>query len=191
MNFLKKTIILFLICIFFILQNSFASNISNIYAIGQFTLNDNLSLNTKFNINFPEELKYILIQGVPIFFNLTYSIKTSIFSSYRFKIKRLLNRDAYVIEYKLVYNPFTKKYLVIRKNEYYFEHKDLNDALKTIGRIFNWEIKVDFNNIAKKNPHVLVKLSLNISKLPKPYQIKAITTNFWDLDSKWVNVQIQ
>lgn len=150
------------------------------------TADGQLSINTRFNTQLPDQLKEALRQGVPLNFDLNYQLTAPTLVSYRNRIDNLINGDN-LIQYKLAFHPLTNRYRVSMGSTFSTEYNSLDVALKAIGSVANWRVlnKGMLSNTLSQNVRVDVRLSLGISQLPKPFQINALTSHSWQLDSGW------
>lgn len=155
------------------------------------TPNGQLSINTRFNTQLPDQLKNALRQGVPLNFDLNYQLTAPTLASYRNRIDNLINGDN-LIQYKLAFHPLTNRYRVSMGSTFSTEYNTLDTALKAIGAVANWRVlnKGMLSNTAAEMTRADVRLSLSISQLPKPFQINALTSHYWQLDSGWQRVTI-
>lgn len=155
------------------------------------TTNGQLSINTRFNTQLPDQLKEAVRQGVPLNFDLNYQLTAPTLASYRNRIDNLINGDN-LIQYKLAFHPLTNRYRVSMGSTFSTEYNTLETALKAIGAVANWRVlsKGMLNNTTAEMVRADVRLSLSISQLPKPFQINALTSHHWQLDSGWQRVTI-
>lgn len=153
--------------------------------------NGQLGISTRFNTELPEQLENALKQGVPLDFALTYQLERPTFASYRFKISQLVSNDN-TVNYRLSYHPLTNRYRVA-VGTFSTEYNSLRTALKAVGAIANWSVlsRGTLSDTDKSEVKARVRLSLSTSKLPKPFQINALDSKDWDLDSGWQDLNIQ
>lgn len=164
---------------------AFAEGISITRQQAHITSTGQLSISTRFHTQLPEQLENALKQGVSFDFALSYQLDRPTFASYRFKINQLLN-DNHIINYRLSYHPLTNRYRVA-VGTFSTEYLSLNAALKAIGAIANWVVLPNdtLNSSNANEVKASVRLSLSIAKLPKPFQINALNSKDWNLDSGW------
>lgn len=152
--------------------------------------NGQLGVDTRFQIELPEQLQDALKQGVPLDFVLSYRLEKPTLASYRFKLTQLIGTENGV-NYRLTYHPLTGRYRV-SVGTFYTEYNSLSVALRAVGAIVNWHV---LNEGALSDTEVnqikaQVRLNLTTTRLPKPFQINAITSHLWDLDSQWRDLNI-
>ena len=64
----------------------------------------------------------------------------------------------------------------------------LEEALAAIGNLRSWSV-LDGSNIAPDDFAGKLRLKLDLSQLPKAYQLNAIGNEAWQLDSGWSELQ--
>ncbi|MBR6027329.1 MAG: DUF4390 domain-containing protein [Neisseriaceae bacterium] len=168
-----------------------ADNIRAIKAEGVKLPNGTVSVETLFYTTLPEQLQDALKQGVPLQFDLTYQLTRPSLMAYKFRFNRLFANDN-VISYRLTYHALTERYRV-STGTFYTEYQNLNSALKALGATSNWQTLPEGtlkNNLASDDIGMSVRLSLTTRQLPKPFQINALTSDDWNLDSGWVQLKI-
>lgn len=157
----------------------------------QIMQNGQLAISTRFNTELPDQLTNALKQGVPLDFALSYQLDSPTFASYRFKINQLVSNNN-TVNYRLTFHPLTNRYRVT-VGTFSSEYNNLNTALKAIGAIANWTVlsKGALSDTATSEVKARIRLTLTTSKLPKPFQINALNSKDWDLDSDWKNLTIK
>ncbi|WP_165010528.1 DUF4390 domain-containing protein [Neisseria yangbaofengii] len=149
-----------------------------------------LSVSSRFKTELPDQLKQALQQGVPLNFSLSYQLSEPTIAAYRFRLEHLLN-DGNTVNYKLSFHPLTNRYRVT-VGTFSTEYDTLNAALRAVGAIANWKVlsKGALRNIEPKDIKAQIRLQLSTSKLPKPFQINALTSRSWSLDSGWKSLSV-
>ncbi|WP_346766982.1 DUF4390 domain-containing protein [Wielerella bovis] len=167
-----------------------AESISHSRYQGKILANGQLGISSRFKTELPEQLQSALKQGVPLDFALSYRLESPTIASYRFKIKQLTGSEN-VVNYRLSYHPLTGRYRV-SVGTFSSEYNSLEVALKAVGAIANWQVlkKGTLQNVPSDKVKAQIRLNLTTSKLPKPFQINVLTSNHWDLDSGWRDLNI-
>ena len=149
-----------------------------------------LSVSSRFRTDLPDQLKEALKQGVPLHFNLSWQLSAPSMSSYKFKFDQLLNNDS-TIQYKLSFHPLTNRYRVT-VGTFSTEYDTLETALRAVGAVVNWKVlsKGALSDVAAKDTKAEIRLLLTTAKLPKPFQINALTSKNWHLDSGWKSLSV-
>ena len=87
---------------------------------------------------------------------------------------------------KLSYNSLTRQYRLSTGNQYQ-NFNSLDDAETALAQLRNQTL-AEPNALNKENRYrASVRLWLDVTQLPKPFQVKAVTATDWKLDSnEWV-----
>ena len=170
--------------------NAAGEGISATRAEAKLTHAGQLSVSSRFRTELPDQLKEALKQGVPLHFNLRWQLSAPSMSSYKFKFDQLLNNDS-TIQYKLSFHPLTNRYRVT-VGTFSTEYDTLETALRAVGAVANWKVlsKGALSDVAAKDTKAEIRLLLTTAKLPKPFQINALTSKNWHLDSGWKSLSV-
>ena len=170
--------------------NAAGEGISATRAEAKLTHAGQLSVSSRFRTDLPDQLKEALKQGVPLDFNLSWQLSAPSMSSYKFKFDQLLNNDS-TIQYKLSFHPLTTRYRVT-VGTFSTEYDTLETALRAVGAVANWKVlsKGALSDVAAKDTKAEIRLLLTTAKLPKPFQINALTSKNWHLDSGWKSLSV-
>ena len=170
--------------------NAVGEGISATRAEAKLTHVGQLSVSSRFRTDLPDQLKEALKQGVPLHFNLSWQLSAPSMSSYKFKFDQLLNNDS-TIQYKLSFHPLTNRYRVT-VGTFSTEYDTLETALRAVGAVVNWKVlsKGALSDVAAKDTKAEIRLLLTTAKLPKPFQINALTSKNWHLDSGWKSLSV-
>ena len=170
--------------------NAAGEGISATRAEAKLTHAGQLSVSSRFRTDLPDQLKEALKQGVPLHFNLSWQLSAPSVASYKFKFDQLLNNDS-TIQYKLSFHPLTNRYRVT-VGTFSTEYDTLETALRAVGAVANWKVlsKGALSDVAAKDTKAEIRLLLTTAKLPKPFQINALTSKNWHLDSGWKSLLV-
>ena len=170
--------------------NAAGEGISATRAEAKLTHAGQLSVSSRFRTDLPDQLKEALKQGFPLHFNLSWQLSAPSMSSYKFKFDQLLNNDS-TIQYKLSFHPLTNRYRVT-VGTFSTEYDTLETALRAVGAVANWKVlsKGALSDVAAKDTKAEIRLLLTTAKLPKPFQINALTSKNWHLDSGWKSLSV-
>ena len=170
--------------------NAAGEGISATRAEAKLTHAGQLSVSSRFRTDLPDQLKEALKQGVPLHFNLSWQLSAPSMSSYKFKFDQLLNNDS-TIQYKLSFHPLTNRYRVT-VGTFSTEYDTLETALRAVGAVANWKVlsKGALSDVVAKDTKAEIRLLLTTAKLPKPFQINALTSKNWHLDSGWKSLSV-
>lgn len=170
--------------------NAAGEGISATRAEAKLTHAGQLSVSSRFRTDLPDQLKEALKHGVPLHFNLSWQLSAPSVASYKFKFDQLLNNDS-TIQYKLSFHPLTNRYRVT-VGTFSTEYDTLETALRAVGAVANWKVlsKGALSDVAAKDTKAEIRLLLTTAKLPKPFQINALTSKNWHLDSGWKSLSV-
>lgn len=171
-------------------QNVAAEGIDVSRAEARITDGGQLSVSSRFQTELPDQLKQVLRRGVPLNFTLGWQLSAPTVASYRFKFDQLIGDDSNIY-YKLTFHPLTNRYRVT-VGAFSTDYDTLDAALRAIGAVANWKVlhKGTLSGTEARETKAEIRLLLSTSKLPKPFQINALTSKNWHLDSGWKPLNI-
>jgi len=143
---------------------------------------DGYALSAEFAVNLGNRLENAVTRGVPLYFNLEFVLERS--RKYWVN-EHILNRN---LTYRLAYSSLTRQYR-LSAGSLQQNFASLEDALRVLGRIA--ALPVADKGVLKPGEtyQAVVRLSLDRSQLPKPFQVDAITDRDWQIDSKTLRWQ--
>lgn len=171
-------------------QNVAAEGIDVSRAEARITDGGQLSVSSRFQTELPDQLKQALRRGVPLNFTLGWQLSAPTVASYRFKFDQLIGDDSNIY-YKLTFHPLTNRYRVT-VGAFSTDYDTLDAALRAIGAVANWKVlhKGTLSGTEARETKAEIRLLLSTSKLPKPFQINALTSKNWHFDSGWKPLNI-
>lgn len=150
-----------------------------------------LAISTRFNVVLPTGLVEALEQGIPLSFLLEFELTRPRLTAYYLDLATWFSPHA-SLSFRLSYQPLLQRYRVnigALSNDY----STLNKALRAVGSIQSWRVlnpgqltKYSIDHIAGR-----VRLILDISSLPRPYQLNALDSSDWTLSSHWVALEMK
>ena len=144
---------------------------------------DALLLNATFEFEMPQALEEAVQKGIALYLNIE-------FEMFR---KRWYWFDRKVVSstltYRLSYSPLTRQYRLARGGlSQSFE--SLDEALALLKSVRNWRV-ADKGALAPRDEYdAKVRMRLDVTQLPKPFQVNAITSREWTLASDWREVPV-
>ncbi|OSI09904.1 DUF4390 domain-containing protein [Neisseria canis] len=183
-------LLLFIALTAFFPISSRAEGISALRSQAYLTENGQLAISSRFKNELPDQLKQALRQGVPLHFTLQYQLSAPTWAAYKFKFNQIVGSDSQV-SYKLSYHPLTNRYR-ISVGTFSTEYNNLETALRGVGAISDWRVLPSgaLSGETAESVRAEIRLALSTSKLPKPFQINAINSKSWQLDSGWKSLNI-
>ena len=136
-------------------------------------------LNATFKIDLTPGLEDAVQKGVVLFFQAEFDLTRSRW--YWFDEKATLaQRQA-----RLSYQPLTQQYRIASEG-FSFSAKTIFEALQAVGSIGGWRV-IDNNQIdPSKSYTAALRMTLDLSKLPKPFQVNALNNRDWNVSSDWL-----
>ncbi|MGC0152245.1 DUF4390 domain-containing protein [Chromobacterium vaccinii] len=150
-----------------------------------------LSVSTRFLTKLTPSLSEALQQGVVLGFRLEFQLTRPRTTAYYLSLREWFDPHAQ-LGFKLSYQPLTGRYRVSigSLSNYY---PTLREALAAIGAIQGWRVLTPGALDPKKPGQVAgqVRLLLDISELPKPFQMNAFGSDDWSLESDWIKLDVK
>ena len=143
-----------------------------------------LYLNAQFTFEPSPAIEDAVRRGIPVYFAIDFELVRTRW--YWFN-KRLASET---LAYRLSYNPLTRQYRLSRGGAMPQPFDTLQEALAAVSRVRGW--KVAGAEVAASRDRLLprVRLRLDTTKLPKPFQVDSLTNHDWALASDWQPVTI-
>lgn len=139
---------------------------------------DGYQLSTDIGITLSQRLAEAVTRGVALYFVLEFEISRP----------RWYWLDEEVVErsqtYRLSYHALTRQYRV-STGALHQSFDTLDDALKLVGRLRNWPVVHDGRLTAGESYVAALRLRLDVTQLPKPFQLSAMSNKDWTLESDW------
>lgn len=146
-------------------------------------------LSADFDINFKFVVEQALEQGVPLYFISEFTLTHP---RWYWLDEEVAHSDQTI---KLSYNTLTRQYRITR-GALFQNFASLNDALHIIGHQSAAPIPAELLQggggyiseklLKKDNGYVAaVRMRLDVTQLPKPLQVNALTSDDWNLNSDW------
>jgi hypothetical protein len=138
-------------------------------------------LASSFSIELSRTLEEALKRGVPLYFTL--QVQVSRPRWYWFDEVAIKSTRTF----RLSYNLLTERYRVSIDGNLHRNFSRLDDMLALLRRPGRWVI-ADSNALTRDAAYtVSVQLGLDVSQLPKPIQVSAMSNDEWRLASGWSN----
>ena len=142
-------------------------------------LDNDWLLNATFKIDLAPGLEDAVQKGVVLYFQTEFDLTRSRW--YWFDEKPALAQR----QTRLSYQPLTQQYRIASEG-FSFSTKTIFEALQTVGSIGGWRV-IDNNQIdPSKSYTAALRMTLDLSKLPKPFQVNALNNRDWNVTSDWL-----
>ncbi len=131
-----------------------------------------------FTIDIGARLDDILTRGgVPLYFKLEFVLERP--RKY-WVAEHVVNRS---LTFRLSYSSLTRQYRV-SNGALHLSYATLDEALRGIGRVSAFPVADKGSLVSGETYEAAVRLSLDRSQLPKPFQLDAITDKEWQMSTK-------
>jgi hypothetical protein len=151
-----------------------------------------LVANTRFAIQLNPTLSDALDEGVPLAFRLQFRLNRPRLFAWWQQLSGGFEPTAEQ-QYKLSFHSLTQTWRVSVGGALYKSYPTLNDALAAIGAIRGWRVlgKAAVGKSRLSEFAGEVRLSLDISQLPRPFQLSALGATDWKLESDWTPMALE
>jgi hypothetical protein len=138
-------------------------------------------LNASFQIELSPGLENAVQKGVVLYFQTDFELTRARW--YWFDEKPVVAQR----QTRLSYQPLTQQYR-IASDGFTFSAKTISEALQAVGSIGGWRVidneQLDPNKAYTASLHMV----LDLSKLPKPFQVNALNNRDWNISSDWLRI---
>jgi hypothetical protein len=134
-------------------------------------------LSAAFDIPLPPVLEDAVNRGVPLYFVVEFELVRPRW--YWWDEKTFEARQTY----RLSYHALTRQYRVALSG-FQQSYGSLAEALAAISRV-RWTVMEVTQVAAGSSYDAQVRMRLDVSQLPKPFQVTAITNRDWNLQAEW------
>lgn len=135
-------------------------------------------LNATFQIELSPGLEDAVQKGVVLYFQTEFDLMRSRW--YWFDEKSVLVQR----QTRLSYQPLTQQYRIASEG-FTFSAKTMPEALQAVGSIGGWRVIEGAQLDSSKSYTASMRMSLDLSKLPKPFQVNALNNREWNVSSDW------
>ncbi|MBC7944025.1 MAG: DUF4390 domain-containing protein [Burkholderiales bacterium] len=144
---------------------------------------DALLLNATFEFEMPQALEEAVQKGIALYFNTEFELFRKRWYWFDRKVA------SSTLTYRLSYSPLTRQYRLARGGlSQSFE--SLDEALGLLKSVRNWKV-ADKGVLNPRDEYdAQVRMRLDVTQLPKPFQVNAITSREWTLASDWREVPV-
>jgi hypothetical protein len=135
-------------------------------------------LNTAFQIELTPGLEDAIQKGVVLYFQVDFELMRARW--YWFDEKAIFAQR----QIRLFYQPLTQQYRIASEG-LSFSAKNLTEALQAVGTIGGWRV-IEANQLDPNRSYAAgFRMFLDLSKLPKPFQVNALNNRDWNISSDW------
>ena len=135
-------------------------------------------LSATFQIELSPGLEDAVQKGVVLYFQTEFDLTRSRW--YWFDEKSALVQR----QTRLSYQPLTQQYRIASEG-FTFSAKSMSEALQAVGSIGGWRVMENSQLDPGKSYTASMRMNLDLSKLPKPFQVNALNNRDWNVSSDW------
>ena len=140
-------------------------------------------LDAQFDFELPPTLEDAVNRGIALYFIIEFEMHRERWYWFDRKVA------GETLSYRLTYSPLTRQYRLSR-DTLALPFDSLNEALNSLRRVRGWRV-FDQQLIAGGGDfRAQVRMRLDTSQLPRPFQINALTNRDWTLSSDWFNLRM-
>lgn len=136
------------------------------------------ALDADFVIELNPRLEDAINKGVAMYFRIEFELTR----------KRWYWFDEHPVSRQLVlrlsYHALTRQYRISR-GALHQSFSSLSDALRVLSRVRSWQVLERAQVGAGSDYQAALRMRLDVTQLPKPFQVSALTSREWDLASEW------
>lgn len=135
------------------------------------------ALSADFDIELGARVEEAVFRGIPLYFNLELEV---VRPRWYWASEHMIS---YALTYRLSYHALTRHYR-LATGALHRSFDTLDEALRALGRISALPV-AEKNALASGKPYqVALRLSMDRSQLPKPFQLDAIANKDWQVEAK-------
>ena len=139
---------------------------------------DGVVLNADFAVDFNPRLEEVIANGVPLYFVVEFGLTRPRW--YWFDDKTASKR----LQTRLSYHVLSRHYR-LSTGLLQQTFGTLSEALAVLRRVRNWQVLDRATPLADAEYQAEVRMRLDLTLLPKPFQVNALTSREWHLESDW------
>ena len=135
-------------------------------------------INAGFQIELSPGLEDAVQKGVALYFQTEFDLTRSRW--YWFDEKSTLVQR----QTRLSYQPLTQQYRIASEG-FTFSAKTISEALQAVGSVGGWRVMDNAQLDPGRSYTAALRMTLDLSKLPKPFQVNALNNRDWNVSSDW------
>jgi hypothetical protein len=135
-------------------------------------------LSASFQIELAPGLEDAVQKGVVLYFQTEFELTRGRW--YWFEEKTVLAQR----QTRLSYQPLTQQYRIASEG-FTFSAPTISEALQGVGSIGGWRVIDNTQLDQSRSYQAGLRMNLDLSKLPKPFQVNALNNRDWIVSSEW------
>ena len=145
---------------------------------------DGWAVNAQFDLALKPRLEEALVRGLPLYFVVEFQLTRPRW--YWFDEKT----GSASLTYRLSYHALTREYR-LSTGSLQLGFSTLAEAIGVMTRVRDWRV-LDRNAIEPGQTYIAaIRMRFDTSQLPKPFQLNALTSRDWTLESDWKRFSIE
>lgn len=145
---------------------------------------DGYALDADFEIDLNARLEDAINKGVALYFEVEFEVTRRRW--YWFD-QRPVSRQLML---RLSYHALTRQYRISR-GALHQSFSSLPDALRVLSRVRSWQVLERTEVDTGTEYQAALRMRLDVTQLPKPFQVNALTSRDWNLASEWRHWPLQ
>jgi Domain of unknown function (DUF4390) len=141
---------------------------------------DHYVLDAEFDLVLNATLEEAIVRGVPLYFVVEFELQRPRW----YWIDDTVVSNS--VSYRLSYSALTRQYRLSTGGAFYQNLQSLEEAQRLISRVRGRTVMDKVALFKGVRYEAAVRLRLDTTQLPKPFQISALTSRDWSLQSDWV-----
>jgi hypothetical protein len=142
------------------------------------SVDDNYALNARFDFELSPRLEEAINKGLPLYFLVEFELTRPRW--YWFDEKSVTRTQTI----RIAYHALTRQYR-ISTGSLYQSYATLGEALSVLKSVRNWNVLEKAQVQRGQKYEAGVRMRLDLTQLPKPFQVNALTNREWTLASDW------
>jgi len=135
------------------------------------------ALDADFQIELNPRLEDAIDKGVALYFEVEFELTRKRWYWFDDSVSRQLML-------RLSYHALTRQYR-ISSGALYQSFSTLTDALRVLSRVRSWQVLDPGQVSTGAEYQAALRMRLDVTQLPKPFQVNALTSREWNLASDW------
>jgi hypothetical protein len=142
------------------------------------SVSDGWVLSADFDLPLPERIEDAVSRGVALYFVVEFELLRPRWYWFDEKAAEASRT------YRLSYHALTRQYR-ISLDGLGWSYASLDQALESLGRLRGWRVIVPEQVQPGTSYDAQVRMRLDLTRLPKPFQVTAIANRDWNLQAEW------
>jgi hypothetical protein len=156
-----------------------AANAVEVRSVSLELIDEGYAVNADFGVELTPRITEALHSGVSLYFLVEFELVRPRW--YWFDEKTVVSR----LQYRLTYHALSRQYR-LWTGTLHQPFGTLDEALGVLGRVRSWIVLERTQVSPGETYQAAVRLRLDQTQLPRPFQLSAVTSREWTLESEWL-----